>query len=101
MDSPRIRTDDPSASRFATNPGLLSIESPANTAVEPAISVPLSHTPPSLCNMAEPVSAAVSDSGNSRIMAHEIRLRELDTLIAVGFPHYPEKIVARGTLIVY
>src|ERR1035438_545879 len=81
IDSPWTRTDDPSASRLATNPGLVSTESPGKTAVEPDISVPLSHTPPSLCNMAEPVSAASSDSGNKRIITQEIKLREPDTLI--------------------
>src|ERR1700678_4269438 len=61
-DSGWIRTDDPSASRLATKPGLVSSTSPGKTTVDPEVSAPFTHTPPSLCNTAEPVSAAVSDN---------------------------------------
>ena len=83
------QTEDPSASRLAMNPGFVSRESPGNTAVESATSSPFTHTPPLLCTMAEPVSAANSDSGNRRIITQETKMREADTLIAkLNFPQY-------------
>jgi len=52
-----------------------------NTALESATSMPFTHTPPVLRKMAEPVSAAISDSGNRMIISQETKLREADTLI--------------------
>lgn len=76
-----MRTDEPSTSRLATKPGLVSSESPANMAVEPAISLPFTHTPPALRKIAEPVSAALSERGNRSSMTAEINLRRTGTLV--------------------
>jgi hypothetical protein len=43
--------------------------------------MPFTHTPPVLRKMAEPVSAAISDSGNRMIISQETKLREAHTLI--------------------
>src|SRR5271170_4515274 len=81
-DSGWIRAEDPSASRSATDPGLVSSTSPEKTAVESATSTPFTHTPPLLCTIAEPVSAASSDSGNRTTIPQQRKLRNAHTLIA-------------------
>src|SRR5579862_3200063 len=97
-----MSTDDPSVSRLATNPSFVSSESPGNTTVESATSAPFTHTPPLLCNKAEPVSAANSDAGSRKSNIHETRLRKRDTPIAkIIFHTGPQRIVAAGSSVVY
>src|SRR4029077_5665771 len=80
-DSGWIRTVEPSASRLAADPGLVSSKSPARTAVESRASLPLIHTPLVLCRIADPVSAAVSDGGSTRHSTQQMRQRRVGTLI--------------------
>jgi hypothetical protein len=49
---------------LATDPDLVSSKSPEKMAVESTTSAPFTHTPPLLCTIAEPASAASSDSGD-------------------------------------
>src|ERR1700685_740055 len=76
-----MRTEEPWASKFAIEPGLVSIKSPEKMAVESGFSLPLTHTPPLLRNIAEPESAAKSDSGRSAHIIQHSKLRTADTLI--------------------
>src|ERR1700722_2865695 len=76
-----MRTEDPFTSRLATDPGLVSIKSPEKMAVESGVSLPLTHTPPLLRSIAEPESAAKSDSGKSAHIIQHNKLRTADTLI--------------------
>src|SRR5208283_5051238 len=64
-DSAPTSTDDPSISRLATNPDLVSSASPGKTVAESATSLPFTHTPPLLCTMAEAGPAASSDGGKT------------------------------------
>src|SRR5580658_126267 len=83
--------DEPSASILATKPGFVSSTSPGKTTVDPPTSRPLTDTPPSLCNTAEPVSAAASEIGHRTTIIQQTDLRNADTLIAKSNSRTSEK----------
>src|SRR5947209_5864259 len=77
IDSGWISTEEPSVSRFATNPGFVSNKSPGKTTVDAVTSNPLTQTPPSLCSTADPVSCAAIISGQQQIIIQQRRLRKI------------------------